>query len=180
MNEKSKGNLALLVIDVQQGLFERDNPIFEAEQVLKNINTLITNARQAGVPVIFVQHANENTLIRDSGNWQLHPEIQPLEDEVIIHKLQGDAFIDTPLKDVLAEENATVLVVTGLLTHGCVKATSLGALKRGYQVLLVSDGHSNFSKDAPKIIKKWNQAIHNKGAELITTKDVDFGKLGSN
>jgi nicotinamidase-related amidase len=180
MNEKNKsGNVALLVIDVQQGLFERATPIFEAEQVLKNINTLITNARQVGVPVIFVQHANENTLIRDSENWQLHPEIQPREDEVIIHKLHGDAFIDTQLKDVLEGENVKVLVVTGLVTHGCVKATSLGALKRGYQVLLVSDGHSNFSKDAPKLIKKWNRAISRKGAELIETKDVDFVGLGS-
>jgi nicotinamidase-related amidase len=175
MNEKGKtGNVALLVIDVQQGLFERATPIFEAEQILGNINALMRNARQVDVPVIFVQHANENTLVRDSDAWQLHPEIQPLDDEVIIHKVHGDAFIDTELQDELEKRNVQVLVVTGLVTHQCVKATSLGALGKGYKVFLVSDGHSNFSKDAPKIIEKWNRTISEKGAELVETKDVDF------
>jgi nicotinamidase-related amidase len=170
--------VALIVIDVQTGLFERANPIYEAEQVLKNINTLMRDARKAGVPVIFVQHANDNTLVRGSHEWQLHPEIKPLEGEVIIFKLEGDAFIGTDLKDELAKMNVNRLVVTGMLTHGCVKATSLGALKRGYRVTLVSDGHSNFSVDAPKIIEKWNRAISKKGAELVATKDVDFARLG--
>jgi len=170
--------VALIVIDVQMGLFERDNPMYEAEQVLKNINILIRDARQAGVPVIFVQHANDNTLVRGSHEWQLHPEIKPLKGEVIIYKLEGDAFIDTNLKDELAKRNVNRLVVTGMLTQQCVKATSLGALKRGYQVYLVSDGHSNFSVDAPKIIKKWNREISKKGAELVETRDVDFARLG--
>jgi nicotinamidase-related amidase len=180
MNQKSKqGNLALLVIDVQMGLFERATPVFEAEQVLENINTLITNARQAGVPVIFIQHSNDKTLVRDSDAWQLHPEIQPLDDEDIIHKHHGDAFKETELHDELEKRKVKTVVVTGLVTHGCVKATSLGALDKGYRVVLVSDGHSNTSKDAPRLIKKWNQAISEKGAELIETKDVDFVGLGS-
>jgi nicotinamidase-related amidase len=179
MNEKSKpGNTALIVIDVQQGLFERDTPIYEAEQVLANINTLMRDARQAGVPVIFVQHNNESSLVRDSREWQLHPAIRPLAGEVIIHKQHGDAFIDTELKDELEKREVHALFITGLATQACVKATSLGALKHGYQVFLVSDGHSNSSKDAPRLIKKWNRAISEKGAELVETKEVDFAAPG--
>ncbi|MGD8455383.1 MAG: cysteine hydrolase [Anaerolineales bacterium] len=179
MMEKSDGNkgTALLVIDVQTGLFERTNPIYEAEQVLENINSLMRDARKMGVPVIFVQHANENTLKRDSREWQLHPDIKPLKGEVLIHKVHGDAFIDTELKDELEKRNVKALVVTGLVTHGCVKATSLGALKRGYEVTLVSDGHSNFSEEAPKLIKKWNQEVGRKGAEVVAAKDVDFSGI---
>jgi nicotinamidase-related amidase len=55
-----------------------------------------------------------------------------------------------------------------------VRATSLGALGHGYRVVLVSDAHSSFSKEAPKIIKKWNQTIGEQGAKLIATKDVNF------
>jgi nicotinamidase-related amidase len=172
-NDNQNG-VALIVIDVQQGLFERDTPIYEAEQVLANINTLMNAARQAGVPVIFVQHANESSLVRDSREWQLHPEIRPLAGEVIIHKQHGDAFIDTELKDELEKREVQGLFITGLATQACVKATSLGALKLGYQVYLVSDGHSNSSKDAPRLIKKWNRAISEKGAELVATKEVDF------
>ncbi len=178
VNGKQK-NLALIVIDVQQGLFERSTPIYQAEQVLENINTLINNARQAGVPVIFVQHANNNTLVKGSNAWQLHPEIQPFEDEVVIHKRHGNAFLDTHFAEALAKRNVNEVVVTGLVTHGCVKATSLGAIDKGYKVVLVSDGHSNFSKDAPKLIVKWNQVILKKGAELVRTQDVDFIGVGS-
>jgi nicotinamidase-related amidase len=165
---------AMLVIDVQKGLFERSTPIYNAEQVLENINTLINKARQVGVPVIFIQHSNKDTLVKGSDAWQLHPEIRPLDDEEIIHKLHGNAFKDTSLQDELEKRNVSELVVTGLVTHGCVKATSLGAIEKGYKVLLVSDGHSNFNKYAPKLIEKWNQAISEKGGELIRTQDVDY------
>jgi nicotinamidase-related amidase len=173
-----QGNAALLVIDVQKGLFERATPIHKAEQVLQNINTLIRDARLAGVPVIFIQHSNEDTLVKGSKEWELHPEIQPRADEVLIHKLHGNAFIDTRLGEVLKEREIKTVVVTGLVTHGCVKSTSLGAIEEGYQVVLVSDGHSNFSQDAPKLIEKWNKKIKGKGATLIETKEVDFRAPG--
>ncbi len=73
-NDSKQRNAALLVIDVQKGLFERSTPIFNGEQVLENINALIVRARQAGVPVIFIQHANESTLVKESDAWQLHPK----------------------------------------------------------------------------------------------------------
>lgn len=177
MNMTSKQNqTALVVIDVQQGLFERSTPIYQARQVLANINSLISRARQAGVPVIFIQHSNSDTLVMDSAAWQFHPEIRPLADEKVIHKIHGNAFEATDLQDALEEGKVKKLVITGLVTHGCVKATCLGALDLGYTVILVRDGHSNFSKDAPELIEKWNQAIHKKGAELKRTEEVNFSE----
>ena len=137
MNEKSKpGSVALLVIDVQMGLFEGSAPIFEAEWFLENINTLITNARQAGVPVFFIQHSNNKTLVKNSDAWQLHPEIQPLENEDIIDKRHGNAFKEKILHDKLAERKVKTVVITGLITHGCVNTSCIGALDTGYQVIL--------------------------------------------
>ena len=177
-NDRKQRNLALLVIDVQKGLYERSTPILNGEQVLENINTLIVRARHAGVPVIFIQHANKSTLVKGSDAWQLHPEIQPLDSEEIIHKRHGNAFKETHLDNELEKRGVNVLVVTGLVTHGCVKATSLGAIENGYQVILVSDGHSNFSKGAAQLIEKWNQKISEKGAELEETQEVDFIGIG--
>jgi len=93
--------IALLVIDVQQGLFERSTPIYNAEQLLHNLNALIRGARRAGVPVFFIQHANKSTLVEGSGAWQLHPQIQPLRTELIIHKQHGNAFEETVLQEEL-------------------------------------------------------------------------------
>lgn len=163
-----------MVVDVQRGLFEKSTPIYNAEQFLENLNTLIDKARSQGVPVIFIQHANDSFLLKDSDAWQLHPAIQPHDGEVIIHKHHGDAFIETDLQHELEKKNVSVLVVTGLVTQGCVRATSLGALSKGYHVILVNDGHSTYSKGAAKIIEQWNQTLNEKGVDLIETKAIDF------
>jgi nicotinamidase-related amidase len=174
-NDK-QSKAALLVIDVQQGLFEKSTPIYQAEKFLENLNTLIDRARRQDVPVIFIQHSNEKFLIKGSAAWQLHPKIQPLAGEVIIHKLHGNAFLETSLDDELQQRGVGVLYISGLVTHGCVRATSQGALQHGYKVVLVSDAHSSFSKDASKLIDKWNQALDEQGAELVETESVNFGR----
>ena len=50
MKENGKPTkLALLVIDVQKGLFEKSIPIYQAETFLENLKTLIDRARQTQV-----------------------------------------------------------------------------------------------------------------------------------
>jgi len=107
--------------------------------------------------------------------WQLHPAIQPLEGETVIHKCHGDAFEETDLQDALDARGVKTLVVTGLVTHGCVKATCVGALERGYGVVLVADGHSSFSKQAAALIEKWNQKLSEMGAQLKEARHVGLG-----
>lgn len=165
---------ALLVIDVQKGLFEKTTPIYQAHQLLLNINSIISKARQAGVPVFFIQHSSEKILEMGSDAWKLHPDIQPAEGEIIIHKVHPNAFEGTNLLRELKERAIDKLIITGLVTHGCVKATCLGALEEGFRVRLVSDGHSSYSKDAPQLIEKWNTELNRKGAELFETINVSF------
>ena len=167
-------NLALLVIDVQKGLFHRAHPIYKAEELLENINNLVDRSHENGVPIYFIQHANKSSLIEGSEAWELHPEIQPEDTDAIIHKRYGSAFQDTPLGGELTEKSVGKIVVTGLVTHGCVRATCLDALRLGYKVILVADGHSNFNKNATKYIKKWNKVLQRNGAELLMTEEVQF------
>ena len=171
-----KGKTALLVIDVQYGLFERATAIYRAEQLIKNINALIEKARRAGAEVVFVQHANKGTLLYGSEAWQLHPDIHPLHTETIIHKRHGSAFKETHLQEMLNANGIQTLVMAGLTTHGCVNATCAGALELGYEVLLVEDGHSSFSKNAAALIETWNQKLHELGATLRTADAIEFSK----
>lgn len=165
---------SLLVIDVQKEQFEKSTPIYCADQLLRNIIFLISKARQEGVPVFFIQHAADSYLKYGSDGWQLHPLIQPIAGEPIIHKRHGNSFEDTDLQEELSKRGVKRVVVTGLVTHGCVKATCLGALKEGYKVVLVSNAHSNFSKDALGMIDKWNRELNSKGVDLVETKSVTF------
>ena len=170
----NQSNIALLVIDVQQGLFNKTTPIYKAEELLDNISALIDRAHQDGVPVFYIQHSEQRTLVKGSQDWQMHSRLQPITIDNIVHKQHSNAFEETSLDKVLQSKNITSLVVTGLVTHGCVRATCIGARELGYRVVLVKDGHSNYSKQASQIIDKWNQKLSEEQVELKSTSEIEF------
>lgn len=165
---------ALLVIDVQKELFNKTIPIFKADDLLSNINFLVEKARENLIPVIYIQHSNDSFLVYGSDGWQLHAGIKPTDKDFLIHKKHGNAFEETSLGVLLQSKSVNSLVITGLVTHGCVKATCIGALEIGYQVTLVEDGHSNYSKDATDLINKWNQKLYDLGAKIVKTQEINF------
>ena len=166
---------ALLVIDVQQGLFRKSTPIYRAEPLLNTIATLIERARAAGVLVVHIQHASDKVLPFGSADWQLHPRLHPSEGDLTVHKQHGNTFEDTPLHGELTDRGIDCVIVTGLVTHGCVKATALGALALGYAVVLVEDGHSSYSKDAPRLIEEWNCKLGEAGAQVVPAARIRLG-----
>jgi len=171
LNPKST---ALLVIDVQMALFSRPTPIYKADNLLCNINSLVEMFQISNALVVYIQHSNKKMLIKDSGGWGFHPDLNIKETDPIIHKIHGNAFKETNLMQTLESRGIEDIVITGLVTQGCVKATSIGAKKLGYRVILVEDGHSNYRKDAPKVIEEWNQRLNGEYAEIISTRDVGF------
>jgi nicotinamidase-related amidase len=86
---------ALLVIDVQQGLFRKSTPIYRVEPLLNTLTTLIERAHAAGVPVIYIQHASDKVLPFGSADWQLNPRLQPGADDLVVHKQQRAASLRT-------------------------------------------------------------------------------------
>ena len=64
------------------------------------------------------------------------------------------------------------MIVTGLVTHGCVKATCLGALALGYAVTLAADGHSSYSKEAAPLIEEWNRKLGAAGAQVLPAVQI--------
>ena len=166
---------ALLVIDVQQGLFRKSTPIYRAEPLLNTLTTLIERAHTAGVPVIYIQHASDKVLPFGSADWQLHPRLQPGADDLVVHKQHGNAFEDTPLHAELTSRGIGRVIVTGLVTHGCVKATCLGGLALGYAVTLAADGHSSYSKEAAQLIEEWNRKLDAAGCSVVPASQIAFG-----
>ncbi len=168
-------NTALLVIDVQQGLFKKSTPIYNSRSLLENINLLVERAHAAAVPVVYVQHSAAKQLVKGSPDWQFHPDLQPLRLDFIVHKEHGNAFEATHLHEILQSKGVKTVVICGLVTHGCVRATSLGALELGYRVLLAGDAHSSYSKDAPRLVEEWNQKLADLGAEVKSSGEIEFG-----
>jgi len=131
-------NTALLVIDVQNGVV---TGAVDRDSVIANISTLVDKARTEEVPVIWVQHSDDD-LKRGSEAWQYVPELARRDEESLVHKHYGDSFEDTELEKLLAERGVGRLVVAGAATDGCIRSTLHGAFVRGYDVTLVGDAHT--------------------------------------
>jgi len=174
------GKPALLIIDVQRELFQRALPIYDEDRLLANIRLLADKAHAAKVPVFWVQHASEKTLVEGTDGWKLHPAFIPLKSDSFIRKRHGNAFEDTPLKAELDALHVRRVVVAGLTTHGCVQATCNGAHELGYDVVLVKDAHSNYNVKARDVINEWNATLSHDGVvRLESTVEVDFEVPGT-
>jgi nicotinamidase-related amidase len=135
---QNRPNTALLVIDMQRGVVA---DAFEVDRVVANINLLIDQARSANVPVVWVQHADDE-LQQGSESWQYIDDLVRADDESLVHKHYGDSFEETDLESILADHQVGHLVVAGAQTDACIRSTLHGALARGYDATLVSDAHT--------------------------------------
>ena len=172
---------ALLVIDVQNDVVAN---ALNRDEVIANIKALVDKARAQAVPVIWVQHADDNMPAGTDG-WQYVPELHRRDTEPVVHKTYGDSFEDTTLESELAQRGVGRVVVTGAQTDACIRATLHGAFVRGYDTLLVSDAHTteDFSEyglpPADKVIAHTNmywtwQAGPGRTASVVGTADIDF------
>jgi nicotinamidase-related amidase len=129
---------ALVVIDVQNGVVDE---AYERDEVVANIAKLVEKARRERVPVIWIQHADEQ-LVPGSNEWNIVAELVPNATEPLVAKNYGDSFEDTKLETVLSDLGVGRMVVTGAQTDWCVRSTLHGAFARGYDAILVSDAHT--------------------------------------
>lgn len=180
---ENRSATALLVVDVQNGVVDGAH---ERDVVVANIATLVDKARREGVPVVWVQHSDEQ-LARGTDGWRIVPELTPSQDEPLVEKQYGDAFEETPLEIVLSGMGVGRLVVVGAQTDACVRSTLHGAFVRGYDTHLVSDGHTTEDQTAwgapppDQVIAHTNlywsfQTAPGRTAGTVGTRDVDFGR----
>ncbi|MFX0121334.1 MAG: cysteine hydrolase family protein [Candidatus Hodarchaeota archaeon] len=165
-------NTALIVVDVQIGLFQRQTPIYREKKLLENINKLEKYARSVNIPIIYIQHANNTTLIEGSDKWQLHPQLTKHENDLLVHKRYPNTFKKTNFQKELETRNITQLIITGTLTDNCVGATCIGAKEVGYEVILVTDAHSTFTEPAHEIIEGWHNKLEKLEVILKSTEEL--------
>jgi nicotinamidase-related amidase len=172
---------ALLVVDVQNGAVAEAHA---RDAVVANIGTLVDKAREEEVPIIWVQHSDEQ-LVKGSEAWEYVSELARQESEPLVHKTFGDAFEDTDLEEILAKAGIGRLIVTGAQTDLCIRSTIHGAFARGYDVTLVGDAHTTEDQSewgAPppdQVIAHTNlywqyQEAPGRTAGVTQTKDVTF------
>jgi nicotinamidase-related amidase len=178
---------ALLVIDVQAGLFSANPAPFEATEVIQRINSVMAKARSAGVRSFFVQHDGslEDRLVPFSESWRLHGDLQKEPGDPVIRKTMGDAFYGTTLEQDLRSSEIRSVVLMGYATEFCIDATLRAAVSREFEVFIISDAHT--TNDAPMLnawaIRHyfnwvWSETPSPRGIHLLPAAEVRFSTLG--
>ena len=171
---------ALLVIDVQKGMFMPPGPAFRGDEVVGRIGGLLAEARARKLPVLHVQHDGGpgDVLAHGTEGWQIHAGAAPQSGEPVVEKRHCNSFQETDLGARLGAQGIERLIVAGLQTEYCIDTTCRAAAAEGYKVVLVSDAHTTFDSailPAEKIIAHHNQTLQGGGfCELKPAAKIEF------
>jgi maleamate amidohydrolase len=136
--------------------FDTGSPLYAAvENALDSNVRLAAAARLAGVPVIFTNVVYEpggangglfylkipalSVFDKGSPLGAFPDTLQPQADDLVITKQYASAFFGTNLAAVLRGQNIDTLLITGLSTSGCVRATALDAIQYGFAPFVVRE-----------------------------------------
>lgn len=156
-----RGKTALLVIDLQEGFVATGARMWTPGnlRIMPRVKTLLERCRELDIPVIFTEHAHDETG-RDKGlMWDVplnlpikegalrigaedtptYHEIAPRHGEKVIQKHRYSAFFDTDLHTYLRGCDVDTVIITGCMTNYCCGATARDAFFRDYKVIFGSD-----------------------------------------
>ncbi len=135
---------ALLLIDIQNDYFEGGaNPLTGSFEASLNAKKILEQFRDKGLPAIHIQHISARPgstfFLPGTKGADIHPNVQPLENEKVIVKHFPNSFHGTDLHACLTVNNITDLVVCGMMTHMCVDSSIRAAKDSGFNCTLISD-----------------------------------------
>jgi nicotinamidase-related amidase len=174
---------ALIVIDVQNEYFTGQMKIEypPVETSLPNIGRAMDAAREAGIPVVAVQHdAPESSPIFAVGSdgWQLHPLVAQRAADHRINKKMASVFAGTDLAEWLAANAIDTLTIVGYMTHNCNASTIYEAMHRGLQVEVLEDATGALPYEnaagkvsAEEIHRVFNTVFHSNFGAVASTEE---------
>ncbi|ROM34205.1 cysteine hydrolase [Pseudomonas poae] len=171
---------ALLIIDMQTGLYDGPERPFERERVLDTINGLIQRARNANAAIFVARHTGPagSPIAAGSPLWQLWPglDVDQARD-CLFDKTRPSCFLGTDLAQRLAAAKINELVIVGMKTQFCVDTTCRVAGELGFSVVLPEDAHTCMDTPALKaeaIIEHHNATLAGAFVKRVKAQDVVF------
>lgn len=135
---------ALIIIDIQNDYFQAGacelvNPMeasLKAKEVLEYF-------RKKDMPIFHIQHINVRKgatfFLPNTKGVQIHENVKPLENEIIIEKNFPNSFLETNLELELEKQNIKELIICGMMSHMCVDSTTRAAFDMGYDCIVIHD-----------------------------------------
>jgi len=170
---------ALVIIDVQKGMFDPNCPPYDGEAVVDRIAALIAKARAARAPVFFVQHhgAGDHPFQPRKPGFPFHDKLTPQPADDVTVKHRSSAFHGTDFDAKLKRAGIDHLVITGMQSEYCVTSAIRGAYERDYRITLVSDAHSTGDTKVAKgghIVAIVNDTTRGSFGDVIAAAEIAF------
>jgi nicotinamidase-related amidase len=130
----------LLVIDAQREYVDGNVRLANVEPAMEAVNRILKRARKAGIKIIHFKHhaAKGAPVFNPDGPYvEIAEPAAPEKGELVIVKHFPDAFIETGLKEHLADSKN--LLVAGFMTHACISATVRAAGQQGFNTTVVAN-----------------------------------------
>ena len=170
---------ALLILDMQVGLFHGPDKPWAGEALLDTLNALLTKAHSADAPVFLARHVGPPGSPIEPGSplTQLLPQLRLAGNEMIFEKTRPNAFAMTALAEQLKACGAEGVVIAGMKTQYCVDSTCRAARDLGFDAVLIANGHTcadTLDAKAPVIIAHHNTTLAGPFCRVISAEDWDF------
>jgi nicotinamidase-related amidase len=140
---------ALIIVDMLKDFVDGELANPRAQRIVEPLQRLLAHAREAGWVVVFsndAHHPDDPELkvwgehaMEGTPGAEVIDELEPREGEVVSPKRNYGAFDETGLAAVLRERGVDEVVITGQHTHICVRHSSYGALKAGFDITVPRD-----------------------------------------
>lgn len=135
---------ALLLIDIQNDYFPGGRMELDgAVEAGNNAGKILSHCREAGIPVVHIQHlsvrAGATFFIPGTEGMEINRCVAPISGEKIIQKNFPNSFRQTGLAEYLEKLNIKKLIICGMMTHMCVDATVRAAFDYGYDCTVAGD-----------------------------------------
>lgn len=136
---------ALIIIDIQNDYFENGAiELVDPIEASLNAAKILEYFRANKLTIAHIQHVSANPealpiFVEGTNGVQIHENVKPLDGENVFQKFYPNSFRDTGLLDFLKENHVTEVVITGMMTHMCVDATTRAAFDFGYKCTVIGD-----------------------------------------
>lgn len=161
---------ALVLIDCQNTYREGVMQLEGVEPALKQCAKLLQRAREAGAPVIHIQHdagPGSPYDVRDRIG-AIADVVAPIEGETVITKSFPSSFEQTNLDEELKKLGITDLVLAGFMTHVCVNSTARAAFNHGYRPTVVGNATATRALTNPMGGTLSADEVHNGALTALT------------
>lgn len=176
----SHNRRALLIVDMQAGLFHGADKPHDGARVLAAINRLIARARNAQAPIFAARHVGPagSPLAPDSALTQLIAELDvEASRDVVFEKRRPSCFFGTALAERLAQAHVGELVIAGMKTEYCVDTTCRAAADLGFKAWLAADAHTSMDTPvlpAAAIVAHHNRTLNGAFVTLVNADACEF------